>query len=234
MKTLRRLTAVIGGALALAVVASGAALGGEVAAESPVYVGAGTKITTQSATGAPILSGCNVAAAGRDSFGNKVALTAGHCGELGQKMAVNGQAVGTYAAVVNQNTIPVNRLDYAFVKLDDTVVIRDDPASPVDVKKISAPSTKVWPVCKYGHGILNTGERCGATTNVVNTELHTTIFTTPFDSGGPVYVNRTELVGLVSRLQLTPFIPTVATRADAAVADATAKNTVGAGFVPEA
>lgn len=225
-------------AAALSVLALGAA--GFVAAEpataaDPISVGAGTETDGQDLDGKVGDGGCNVAAVGYDRFDNKVALTAGHCGDVGYKMLVGGKVVGTYATSTWGTDLGsgMNKLDYAFVKLDDDVVMEDDPASPVDVKSIVAPTTDQFPVCKYGHGLLNTGERCGLTTAITEKDFLTTILVTPFDSGSPVYVNRTQLVGIVSRLQ--PWPPgNVMTRADAAVADATKKNAVGAGFEPVA
>ena len=231
MKIVRHLSTKITGVFAFAFIAVGVLVGPQVSAADPVYIGAGTKFTVPGGNGS-----CNVAAVGKDKFDNKVALTAGHCGDVGTIMRVNNQDVGTFATSTGQGTGAPNTLDYAFIKLNSNVVARDDPASPVNVKKISAPSLLQWPVCKFGYGVVSSGERCGATYNIRENDFDTTIFMSPFDSGGPVYVNRTELIGIVSHLQVQPEVVPggVMTRADAAVRDATVKNTVGAGFVPEA
>jgi hypothetical protein len=231
MGIVRHLSTKTIGVFTFAFIGASLFFGGQASAADPVYIGAGTKFTIPNADGH-----CSVAAVGKDKFNNKVALTAGHCGSVGTIMRVNGQDVGTFATSTGQGTGEPNKLDYAFVKLYNNAVARDDPASPVNVKKISAPSVLQWPVCKFGYGVVSSGERCGATYNIRENDFDTTIFMSPFDSGSPVYVNRTELIGIVSHLQVQPEVVPggVMTRADAAVRDATVKNTVGAGFVPEA
>lgn len=209
--------------------------GTSTAAADPLPVGAGTRIKVRNTDGEVGQGACNVAAVGHDRFGNRVALTAGHCGEVGFTMIVDGRDAGTFAtSKTTSGGRPVtNRFDYAFVTLDDHVVMQDDPASPVDVRSVVAPTRRQFPVCKYGHGLLNEGERCGVNVLVTQRDFVSTYLVSAFDSGSPVYVERTKLIGIVSRFNLLPLGVT-ATRADAAIADATADGSVGAGFVPVA
>ena len=209
---------------------------------APKYLGSG-QLVNMRAPGATTTARCTVAAVGTDRFGNSVALLAGHCGTVGTVLLDEQmQQLGTFATQrtyrgwlpgIFKGALEYNQLDYAFVKLNPDVVARDFAPSPVNVKSVVAPAYNQFPVCKFGYGIGNVGERCGFTNSIRPLEFESTAFVSFGDSGGPVYVYGTKLIGIVSRPSGLPWAsPAIMTRADAAIADATANGFVGAGFVP--
>lgn len=260
------------------------------AAAGKIYVGSGTKILDP----AKPVSTCNVAAVGTDKYGNRLALTAGHCSQSGaaclkkevaitkqlrreydkcHKNLANNQMTkkgfenldkkkyeyikrdvyfntangGRLGKVVSQMPVDgeigfgANELDYAFIKLEPNVELRDYAPSPIAAKRITAPSMSMTHICKYGHGIVTTGERCGKVAQVNGNAFRVeNMAMSAFDSGGPVYTNKTQVVGLVSSYAQDSGLgylnylmigsPVRATRIDAIVRDATSKNWPGAGF----
>lgn len=201
------------------------------AAPAAITVGSGSPIHMPQPDGQ--VGACTVAGVGNDKFGNKVALTAGHCGKVGDKVTTaSGKPLGTYAAsVMNVNgVVQFNKLDYAFIKLNNNVQFKT--VTSLAPKGISPNKPTLGQVvCKDG---ITTGVTCGALLGASRTEGAGYQFTYFGDSGGPVTMNG-KLVGVTSRTILVPIItPTMYTFASDIVRDATAKNTVGAGFVQTA
>lgn len=202
-----------------------------VPADPPVYIGAGDRYFA-SHDGRSLDISCTIAAPGKDSHGDRVALTAGHCDRDGQfryALSPTGAVLGEFATVSQPSGMlaPVQSLDYAFIKLRPNVMLRP---RPVHIKRI-ARATELSEVCKYGHGIVTEGGRCGAVRNITATDFCTVVPMSFGDSGGPVYRGGT-LVGITSRLVDLSCGVMVATHADRAVADATTRGGVGAGFIP--
>lgn len=187
---------------------------------------------------------CTIGVVGNDSFGNKVAITAGHCGAVGTiAYTMSNQKIGVFASSRKDwviGTFEYNKFDYAFIKLDDNVVLADDPTTPPNIKSIVAPPNFPnfsQPVCKFGHSVGTLPQMCGYVTNVTPIEFGSGATTFFGDSGGPVYLanDKTKIAGIVSRPANIPYLgANISQRVDAAVSDATAKGWVGAGFVPVA
>lgn len=222
---LKRLTL----AAAVAVIPAGLLLGaGTASAAGTPSIGSGSKIVMP--INAKESGACTVAGAGHDKFGNKVALTAGHCGKVGQVVKDSkGRTIGTFAtSVMNVNGISeFNKLDYAFIKLNPNVRLASHTTlNPLGVIKRNPQFGQV--VCKDG---ITTGVTCGALLGNSSTEGAGYQLTYFGDSGGPVVMGG-KLVGVTSRSSNIPVLtPTLYTFAKNIVKDATAKNTVGAGFV---
>lgn len=118
----------------------------------------------------------------------KVGITAGHCGSVGDVATVNGTRIGVF---VSSESLP--GLDHAVIQLDAGITIR--PSG----RTISGPPPKYSTVCKYGHGILNVGERCGVVLGHTANDVCSTVGMIWGDSGGPVYYGN-KLYGFTSRL----------------------------------
>lgn len=183
---------------------------------------------------------CNVAAVGTDKFNNKVAFTAGHCVGVGQRVAKLNSGgiivgaddrteIGTGAVSVRTATgiAQGNQFDYGFIVLDDNVQLESTGAST-----IAAPAVGQI-AARYGHDLgFNVTQSSVVITGLTNRDFTITGAVGPGASGGPV-TRQGTLLGATSRSAFFYGLPiTLIQRVDAAVADATAKDTVGAGFQP--
>lgn len=183
---------------------------------------------------------CNVGAVGTDVHGNKVALTAGHCVIEGFKIAkVNAQGLlvpesakteigeGSLRVItpgiVGQN----NRFDYGFIKLNDNVELVSTGNT-----EIAAPVVGHIAVRKGNDLGISVTQSSVVITGYTPRDFVMTGAVAPGASGGPVTRNGT-LIGVSSRTAFMYGLPfSYGQRADAAVADATARGGVGAGFQP--
>jgi hypothetical protein len=183
---------------------------------------------------------CNVAAVGTDKFNNKVAFTAGHCVGVGQRVAklnsggliVNGSdrtEIGTGAVSVKTTSgiAQGNKFDYGFILLDDSVQLESTGASTVAAPEVGQIAAR------HGHDFgFNVTQGSVVITGHTSRDFTITGASGPGSSGGPV-TRQGTLLGASSRSAFFYGLPiTIIQRADAAIADATAKDTVGAGFQP--
>lgn len=182
---------------------------------------------------------CTVAAVGTDSLGNKLALTAGHCVAVGQRMTrLNAQGlfvpanqrteigVGAVSKITVTGATQPNKLDYGFVKLDNDVEL-------VSTGRSSVAAPVLWQsVTRIGNDL---GFQVNQQTNI--TGYTTNDFTiagsvAPGASGGPVVADD-KLVGVASRAAIFYGLPiTFVTRADAAIADVSSTGGIGTDFKP--
>ncbi|MEP9390760.1 hypothetical protein ABLE94_00675 [Gordonia sp. VNK1] len=182
---------------------------------------------------------CVLTAAGHDSTGTRLALTAGHCARLGSnvKTADRSTDLGT---VIARGTFPgegvfvTNVLDYALIRLRPGVRIGPVPGSPIVATRIGIPRTGEI-ACKYGQGVLFPGERCGVIGRITPVEFDAFAWSIFGDSGGPVYTTPHTVIGIVSRPAAVPFASSsIMTRVDAAVADARKRGVLRGAFTPQA
>lgn len=202
-------------------------------ADTPATLSAGSQYWP-SADGRTQNGMCTIAAVGYDRHGDKVALTAGHCA-AGNSVAITpaGKLLGSFgpATAIQGMAATGTDMDYVFIRLHPSVVLVDDPRTPVNITAIGTPQP--WTVaCKYGHGMLNVGERCGLITGTTGNVGCSTIAMFFGDSGGPVYVGN-RLIGVVSGLFGSCGVMTFF-RADHIIRHATQTGGVGAGFTPTA
>lgn len=195
--------------------------------------------------GTPIIvndeSFCTVAVSGTDAQGRPVAITAGHCGEVGNE-------VQSADAVHMGNTAPSGKiaakgenLDYSVIELYPNAEITNEYYPGVVVNAVGAEPRPLDTACKQGLASNNT---CGS---VIVSDAEATISQVcarPGDSGGPL-IEGDRVVGIISGgivpteaaacntpLQGMLHSPTLTVNMDAVVKDLQNRGGVGAGFQP--
>lgn len=141
----------------------------------------------------PILIGdslCTVGVAGFDNKGNKVAITAGHCGTPGASV-ISGDApeAGNIGKIVR-----TGNPDYGVIKLNPNVQItRNYGAARINALGGANPAP-LEQICKTG---ISTGTSCGIVGGMSGEYIMAQVCASHGDSGGPVYQNG-RLLGIVN------------------------------------
>ncbi|AEQ06130.2 S1 family peptidase [Corynebacterium pseudotuberculosis] len=190
--------------------------------------------------GTPVYVGknslCTVAATGHDSAGRAVAITAGHCGAVGQSVeSADSWRIGPSGTVALRG----DRLDYSVIELGSNAEVTN-AYNGIRVNSVGGHNPNTGETaCKQG---IATGHSCGHIWNKDALTSMSQICARQGDSGAPVIVGD-RVVGIVKRGAInnqalachTPwqgplFMPTISTNMDAVLADINAKKGVGAGF----
>jgi len=217
---------------ALVVAVLGTALPGAAGAAGKIPLGGGAGIVVDGATL------CTLTAIGTDKQGNLVGFTSAHCGGPGAEVAAEGaEGAGTLGMMVAGN----DALDYAVIKFDPAKVAPVNTYKGFQITGVGSDPSFGQVACKLGR---STGYSCGVTWGPG--EQPGTILSQvcggPGDSGAPVTVNN-QLVGMIhgafsEKLPgcVSKYIPlhtpAVAESISAILADLSAKDRTGAGFVP--
>ncbi|WP_395309625.1 S1 family peptidase [Mycobacterium sp. AMU20-3851] len=203
-------------------------------ADGPVELGGGSGI---------VIDGhafCTLTAIGHDARGKLIGFTSAHCGGPGAVVAAEGvPSAGTLGVMVAGN----DSLDYAVIEFDAQ---RVRPVNTVKGFRIDglAPDPSFGQVaCKLGR---TTGYSCGVTWGPGQDPgtILNQVCGQPGDSGAPVTVNN-RLVGMIHGafteelptcvVKYVPLhTPAVTMSINSVLADITAKNRPGTGFVPVA
>ncbi|PLW00156.1 S1 family peptidase [Corynebacterium ulcerans] len=190
--------------------------------------------------GTPVYVGknslCTVAATGHDAAGRAVAITAGHCGAVGQSVeSADSWRIGPSGTVAVRG----EHLDYSVIELGSNAQVTNE-YNGIRVNSVGGHNPNAGETaCKQG---VATGHSCGHIwTKDARTSM-SQICARQGDSGAPVIVGD-RVVGIIKRGAInnqalachTPwqgpmFMPTISTNMDAVIADINAKNGVGAGF----
>lgn len=201
-------------------------------AADPVVLGGGSGLVVNDETL------CTLTAIGHDNRGNLIGFTSAHCGGPGAQVAAE---TAPNAGVVGTMVAGNDALDYAVIQFD-TAKVR--PVNNIDGFQIDGlgPDPVVGDIaCKLGR---TTGYSCGVTWGP-GTEPGTIVNQVcgqPGDSGAPVTVNN-RLVGMIHGafsetlptcvIKYIPLhTPAVTMSFNTQLADITAKNRPGTGFVP--
>lgn len=190
--------------------------------------------------GTPIYIGesgfCTVAFTGVDAAGHKVAITAGHCGQVGDAVAsADSWRVGPSGTVVAQGA----NMDYSVIELGSNAQVTNS-YNGVTVNQLGQGNLQPGQVaCKQG---ISTGTTCGIVWSSNPGVQITQICAGPGDSGAPVMLGD-RAVGMVNGgtlpfyelacrtpLQGALFMPTVSTPVDAILADLNAPGPGHVGF----
>jgi hypothetical protein len=169
-----------------------------------VLAGAGTanadpaKVTLGGGSGILILTGGNTASActlttiGTDSKGDLYGLTAGHCGEGGQRViSEQRQSQGLLGSIAFSN----HKLDYAIIKFDNAKVTPTRTVGSVTIRGVQTTPPAFGSIsCKEGR---TTGNTCGVTWFSNGTEHISQICVVEGDSGSPVVIGD-RLIGMVN------------------------------------
>ncbi|MDF2895281.1 MAG: peptidase [Rhodococcus erythropolis] len=185
----------VAAAACLAAVAAGAGVAGAAPAPSSVALGGGSGILLPDVdhSDPEQVAACTLTAVGYDNAGSLVALTAGHCGVVGDRVFAEylpeAGPIGRFSY-----SSPVS--DIAVIDLDDAKVAPLRTVGGTTINGIGAPPAPGTIVCKEGR---STGNTCGITWGYdsVYGEIVEHTCSIPGDSGGPLVVGD-RLVGLIS------------------------------------
>jgi hypothetical protein len=181
---------------------------------------------------------CTLTAIGNDSRGNLIGFTSAHCGGPGERVAAEGaEAAGVLGTMVAGN----ESLDYAVIQFDPQKVLPVNSVKGFEIDGIG-PDPGVGDIaCKLGR---TTGYSCGVTWGPGQQPgtFINQVCGQPGDSGAPVTVNN-RLVGMIHGafseelptciIKYIPLhTPAVNMSFNTQLADITAKNRPGSGFVP--
>jgi hypothetical protein len=217
-----------------AVAAALASTAGVAHAQGAVTLGGGSGLVVDGETL------CTLTTIGNDFRGNLIGFTSAHCGGPGAKVAAEGaENAGVLGTMVAGN----DALDYAVIQFDPQKV---RPVNNVNGFQIDSlgPDPVVGDVaCKLGR---TTGYSCGVTWGPGEEPgtFVNQVCGQPGDSGAPVTVNN-RLVGMIHGafseelptciIKYIPLhTPAVNMSFNTQLADITAKNRPGTGFVPVA
>jgi hypothetical protein len=203
-------------------------------AQEPVALGGGSGIVIDGDTF------CTLTAIGHDNAGSLIGFTSAHCGGPGAQVAAEGaEDRGVLGTMVAGN----EGLDYAVIQFDPSLVRAVPEVNGFRIDGIGPDPVFGEVACKLGR---TTGYSCGVTWGpgeqpgtIVNQ-----VCGQPGDSGAPVTVNN-QLVGMIHGafsedlptcvVKFVPLhTPAVTMSINAVLADITAKNRAGSGFVPVA
>ncbi|MEU7145330.1 serine protease [Nocardia sp. NPDC046473] len=210
-------------AAATAAVALGTASAAAQTDNVPPNVGGGSGILVDSHVG------CTLTTIGRDSAQRLVGLTAGHCGQPGATVVVEGDPDG---AAVGRFVYSDRTLDYAVIEFDSARVTPVNQVGGTTITDLGGPAYFPNVVCKRGG---TSGTSCGVVWGDVRataTETWTQMCVMKGDSGAPVVIGST-LVGMVNAyLGVGCFGPEVGTNISAIMNDLNARGGIGAGYQP--
>ncbi|CRZ17808.1 S1 family peptidase [Mycolicibacterium neworleansense] len=201
-------------------------------AEPPVVLGGGSGIVVNGE------SFCTLTAIGHDNAGRLIGFTSAHCGGPGAVVSAEGaNGAGVLGKMVAGNEL----LDYAVIEFDPAKVTPTNNVNGFQIDGLGPDPVFGDVACKLGR---TTGYSCGVTWGpgqdpgtIVNQ-----VCGQPGDSGAPVTVNN-RLVGMIHGayteelptcvVKFVPLhTPAVTMSFNTQLADITAKNRPGTGFVP--
>ncbi len=201
-------------------------------ADPPVVLGGGSGIVVNGE------SFCTLTTIGHDAAGRLIGFTSAHCGGPGATVSAEGaDSAGVLGTMVAGN----DGLDYAVIQFDPAKVTPTNNVNGFQIDGLGPDPTFGDVACKLGR---TTGYSCGVTWGpgkdpgtIVNQ-----VCGQPGDSGAPVTVNN-RLVGMIHGafsddlptcvVQYVPLhTPAVTMSFNTQLADITAKNRPGTGFVP--
>lgn len=201
-------------------------------AEPPVVLGGGSGIVVNGE------SFCTLTTIGHDNAGRLIGFTSAHCGGPG---AVVSAEADPNAGVVGTMVAGNDLLDYAVIEFDPQKVTPTNDVNGFRIDGLGPDPVFGEVACKLGR---TTGYSCGVTWGpgkdpgtIVNQ-----VCGQPGDSGAPVTVNN-RLVGMIHGaytedlptcvVKFVPLhTPAVTMSFNTQLADITAKNRPGTGFVP--
>ena len=181
---------------------------------------------------------CTLTAIGNDSRGNLIGFTSAHCGGPGAQVASEAaENQGILGTMVAGN----DALDYAVIQFDPARVLPVNNVNGFQIDGIGPDPAFGEVSCKLGR---TTGYSCGVTWGPGKEPgtILNQVCGQPGDSGAPVTVNN-RLVGMIHGafseelptcvVKFVPLhTPAVTMSINAVLADITAKNRPGSGFVP--
>ncbi|MFZ2239010.1 MAG: S1 family peptidase [Gordonia amarae] len=149
-------------------------------------VGPGTAIVIDGS------AACTLAVAGHDKAGRLIGLSAGHCGNVGSKVALENRRSGVIGTIVAKN----KQVDYSVINFNKAVVRGVRTVGKATVTSVGQHPAAGARVCKSGR---TTGYSCGQVieNSARSYETLSYVCAAPGDSGGPVIAGG-KLVGILT------------------------------------
>ncbi|MEO6795162.1 MAG: serine protease [Mycobacterium sp.] len=229
--SLRAMTALLTLAAATAL-ATLAAPAGRVAAEDKVVMGGGAGLVVDGDTM------CTLTTIGHDKTGALIGFTSAHCGGPGAQVAAEGSEGN---GIIGQMVAGNDGLDYAVIEFDPAKVTPVSNFGGFPIGGIGPDPTFGQIACKQGR---TTGNSCGVTWGPGQDPgtIVMQVCGRPGDSGGPVVVDN-MLIGMIHGafsealptcvVKYIPLhTPAVVVSINAVLADISAHDRPGTGFVP--
>ncbi|MFI9510678.1 S1 family peptidase [Nocardia sp. NPDC052566] len=229
-------------AAALVVAFAGTAMMSGHASAAPAVIGGGSGIYVEQPD-PNMVAECTMTAVGYDRDNRLVALTAGHCGEVGARvLAEQSVRSGVLGTIANKNADN----DWAVIELDAARVAPSRQIAQSVVAGLGAPPRIGDMVCKNGR---TTGFTCGPVWETKPAYFRSQVCADHGDSGAPVLIGD-RLVGMVvagSNFQAGPISielapckgqgdlihqPELSTTIAMVLADIDRRGGIGAGFRP--
>ncbi|WP_405487654.1 S1 family peptidase [Nocardia sp. NBC_00511] len=177
---------------AVAVTALGSTLlvaGGPAHAAAPVTLGGGSGVYVEDLTDPDGVNNCTLTAVGYDRTNQLVGLTAGHCGEVGARVAAEYTRSGGIGVIAAKSS----DMDWGIMVFDPARVIPTRQVAQTTINTIGAPPQIGENVCKNGR---TTGFTCGPVWETKALSFRSQVCANHGDSGAPV-LRGDQLVGMV-------------------------------------
>ncbi|MEU0540675.1 S1 family peptidase [Nocardia sp. NPDC005978] len=209
-------------------------------AAPPVVLGGGSGVHVEQLDDAGGTADCTLTAVGYDAADRLVALTAGHCGQIGSRIAAEYTRSGGIGVIVEKS----EGNDWAVILLDPERVTPTRQVAQTVINGVGGPPRLGDMACKNGR---TTGYTCGLVWEAHNSYFRSQVCANHGDSGAPVLVGD-RLVGMVvagQDFELGPITvdlapckgagdilhqPEISTTIALVLADIDRRGGVGAGF----
>ncbi|RMI30844.1 peptidase S1 [Nocardia stercoris] len=166
------------------------ATAGTAHADPTVPLGGGSGILIEDLSDATSASACTITAVGTDRDNDLVALTAGHCGEIGARVAAEENLhAGSVGVIVNKSSTG----DWAVIVLNPGKVAPVRQVGPTVIDTVGGHPRVGDLACKNGR---TTGFTCGPIWETHSTYFRSELCANHGDSGAPV-LEGNRVVGMV-------------------------------------
>ncbi|MFE3100297.1 S1 family peptidase [Nocardia tengchongensis] len=176
-------------AVAATAVSSTLLFAGPADAAAPVVLGGGSGVYVEDLTDPNSVSECTITAMGYDNKNQLVGLTAGHCGEVGARIAAEYTRSGGIGVITEKD----EEMDWAIIVFNPEKVNPTRRVAQSVINSVGAPPQIGENVCKNGR---TTGFTCGPVWETRSTFFRSQVCANHGDSGAPV-LRGDQLVGMV-------------------------------------
>ncbi|WP_218020895.1 S1 family peptidase [Nocardia crassostreae] len=209
-------------------------------AAPPVTLGGGSGVYVEQLDDEGMVAECTLTAIGYDNENRLVGLTAGHCGEIGARIAAEYTQSGGIGVIANK----YDGNDWAVIHFDADRVIPTRQVAQSVINGLGGAPKLGDMACKNGR---TTGYTCGVVWDVNPAWFRSQVCADHGDSGAPVLLGD-RLVGMIvagTSIDVGPvslelpsckgagdliYQPDLSTTMDMVLADINRKGGVGAGF----
>ncbi|MGW4351353.1 S1 family peptidase [Nocardia sp. NPDC004582] len=189
MKSAGRARVLHWAAAAVTAVSSTLLFAGTADAAPVVTLGGGSGVYVEDLQDATSVSECTITAMGYDNKNQLVGLTAGHCGEVGARIAAEYTRSGGIGVIAEKD----EEMDWAIIVFNPERVIPTRQVAQSVINSVGAPPQIGENVCKNGR---TTGFTCGPVWETKSTYFRSQVCANHGDSGAPV-LRGDQLVGMV-------------------------------------